>query len=202
MKTFLLVALTSLSCLSFANEAKEEPQIEALASPYEEDKSSYSYIKFSTSIFYQQIGFGKRTRYLSTNKANDLSLSLTPFPILYPVGYYNPLLTFEYSRLIYSSLQSRSYKGFSGSISIAFTGSDSSLRLVPIPNLKYIFGKERIGKGFTQFGINLAPAVGALLCLSAANSKKQSPYIGKEAAIAKMAALFSAGCLFEFTVGL
>lgn len=192
MKKLLLLVLAGCFCSLKAEEIPQDLPAEALASPLtkEERKTSYSYTKFSTSILYQEIGFGKRTRDLELNRASDWSLSLTIFPLSYIQNPYFLVPTIEYAKLFYGRSSSDRYFGLSGSLSFytVYSKKSGGVMCMPLPNLGLIFGKERKAKGFTQWSINLAPAT--VLALVHSNSKFN-----------KEVSLYTLGCLVEYTIG-
>ncbi len=112
--------------------------------------------------------------------------------------FYSVLPTIKYTMLKYS----RSKDKFSSYFGMGFEAgfdvtSISDKRFFPIPNIEFLWGKEKENKpGFSQFSINLLPAVGVAILSAYAGAES-----GSGAAAAAVVGAISSISMFSYTVG-
>jgi len=111
-------------------------------------KHTNSYFKVGGNLIYGSIAFGSRTGNYELGKAHDQTLNI------YALGWILPAVSYKYSYLSYKK-DTKFYVGLGLEAIALFVPSG---RILPLPNLELIFGKEHDGSPkWTQVGINLLP---------------------------------------------
>lgn len=125
------------------------------------NRLSYGYFKVGANPFIQNIGIGKRF-YVNSTSSFDISFNLYASSLLFYNNEYILMPSLKYSYLKYNNGKNRgSYKGIGYELGIYTNLTDKTLIPIPIPNIEFIWGKERESIKFSQLSLNLAPiAVG------------------------------------------
>lgn len=202
MKKYSIFIMLMINMI-FSNEMLDDFKIDSQISNDLEKQSdlnktlatpeNYGYFKFSTSVLFQQIGYGRRSRNLDNLKGRDWSINARL--CLFGINNDGFLPSFKYSFLKYAnSSPNSSYWGIGGEL-IAITEWKGRFDGV-LPNIEIFWGKEREKIHFTQFGINLLPAATCLVysCMGIRE-------MGRGENWASLGALASALIICEFTFG-
>ncbi|PCI93539.1 hypothetical protein COB11_05145 [Candidatus Aerophobetes bacterium] len=167
---------------------------------YDIAPSSNCYFTIGTSVYYQNVGIGYRTRNLSTNKGNDFSINAKYFPVKKVDGHGIHL--YKHSHRVYPSLQylrlsyqdprgeSSSKKYFGAGLEIVGLIDDGYI--YPTPNPKIAWGVENSHGQFSQFAINIVPAFVDVFFI--ANAKKEQSWKNK-------IGLTALSMTFEYSLG-
>lgn len=115
------------------------------------------YFKIGTSIIYQEVSVGRRSRDLTIKKGNDFSVNLKGAP------FASMTLAFasaQYTRLFYKeSFKERTYYKYSGvGLEIGVVMGEGT-RPIPIPNPRLVWGREYPSSRFSELSFNVLPAV-------------------------------------------
>ncbi|NGX63414.1 MAG: hypothetical protein KR126chlam6_00826 [Candidatus Anoxychlamydiales bacterium] len=207
MKKFycILFIFLSISAILFAEETFKEdvipeinqkPLAELDMKEIQNLKDSYFYVKLGSTILVQNIGLGYRSRNLKSCRGNDLTFNLHA-PLL-GLGKDNKsfMPSFKYSYLKYKdSVIHSSYFGVGFEMGIWM---QTHGRIVKgyIPNIELVWGKEREAFHFSQFGINVVPAAGAVILASAGIIEG-----GQSAGWGALFAAAATSVSFSYTIG-
>jgi len=125
----------------------------------EKIKDSYGYIKLGAIVLAPNIGVGYRERNLKTCNGNDLTLNchIPLFWLGKKVDYFMPSVKYTYLKYRDSHIHS-SYFGIGAELGLWMSIHGKTIRGI-IPNIELVWGKERENLRFSQFGINIFPAV-------------------------------------------
>lgn len=161
---------------------------------YDVPPSLNYYISLGTSVVYQNIGFGIRSRDLSKNRGNDLSFNVKVTPILLKIEHLFVAPSVQYTRLFYSNFEeNKNFCNYFGA-GLEVLGLRAGHENYPIVNPKITWGREYMSGRFSQFSLNLTPAT--LLACSLLDFKKL-----KTCHISTSIALASLACIFEYSFG-
>lgn len=121
------------------------------------NKLSYGYFKVGANPFIQNIGVGKRS-YVNSTTSLDVSGNLYVSALALYDNKYVFMPSFKFSSLKYiNRKESKSYSGVGYELGV-YTDI-SHHRFIPIPNIEFIWGKERESIKFSQLSLNLTPLV-------------------------------------------
>lgn len=155
-----------------------------------EDKTKYSYFKVGSTPLLQNLGFGHREHDIQKRQGKDLAFN---------VHFYSPTIFKKYENFIYPSLKysflkyrkpviDSSYYGLGFELA-AFVYLHDMKFIGPIPNIEFVWGKELKSHHFSQFGINLVPAVGGLILIASDNGKGSFPGLQRTLGLVSLAGL-------------
>jgi len=160
-------------------------------------KDSYFYVKLGSTVLVQNIGFGYRAHNIKSCRGNDLAFNFHA-PLLGLGKNNNSFMpSFKYSYLKYrDSVIHSSYFGIGFEMGVWMQTHGQRIKGY-IPNIELVWGKEREAFHFSQFGINVVPAVGGVILASTGIIEGGHQAVGWGALFAAAAASVS----FSYTIG-
>lgn len=166
-------------------------------SELEKIKNKYLYFKVGATPFVGNIGFGQRNHDILECKGSDLAFNVHFCPFVLYSNQNCFYTSIKYSFLKYKKpLINSSYFGVGYELGSFLDFTDHGITLVPIPNIELVWGKELKSNHFSQFGINLVPAVAGLALVIADNGQGHFPGLERTIGIIAIS-----GLSFSYTFG-